>query len=117
MQSSIQNYHGLPTLFVNGEPQVAMAYITYVDKAACYRSFGDAGYRLFSCSVCFGDRPINALNRAAAMRHGIFEVKGEAHFEYFDEAIQRILNAVPDALIFPRLNVSPPSWWEEEHPL
>ena len=115
-QSSVQNHHGVPTLFVNGEPQVAMAYITYVDKAACYRSFGEAGYRLFSCSVCFGDRPINALNRAAAMRHGIFEVKGEAHYEYFDEAIQRILDAVPDALIFPRLNVSPPAWWEEEHP-
>lgn len=114
--SAIQNHHGVPTLFVNGEPLPAMAYITYVDHAACYRSFGDAGYRLFSCSVCFGDRPINALNRAAAMRHGIFEVKGEPHYEYFDEAITRILDAVPDALIFPRLNVSPPAWWEEEHP-
>ncbi len=114
--SSIQQYHGVPTLFVNGRPLPAMAYITYVDKAACYRSFGEAGYRLFSCSVCFGDRPINALNRATAMRHGIFEVKGDPHYEYFDGAITRILDAVPDALIFPRLNVSPPAWWEEEHP-
>ncbi len=114
--SCVRDHHGVPTLFVNGQPVPALAYITYVDHANCYQSFGDAGYRLFSCSVCFGDRPINALNRATAMRHGIFEVKGEPHYEYFDEAIMRILDAVPDALIFPRLNVSPPAWWEEEHP-
>ena len=114
--SEIRRYHGVPTLFVNGQPVPAMAYITYVDELACYSSFGEAGYRLFSCSVCFGDRPINALNRATAMRHGIFEVKGEAHFEHFDEAMMRILEAVPDAMVFPRLNVSPPAWWEEEHP-
>ena len=116
LSSAIRDHHGLPTLFVNGRPVPAMAYITYVDRSACYRSFGEAGYRLFSCSVCFGDRPINALNRATAMRHGIFEVKDEPHYEYFDDAITRILDAVPDALIFPRLNVSPPAWWEEEHP-
>ena len=114
--SCVRQFHGAPTLFLNGEPFVSLAYITYVDSRACYRSFAQSGYKLFSCSICFGDRPINALNRATAMRHGIFERKGEAHFEYFDEAVRRILSAVPDALIFPRLNVSPPAWWEEEHP-
>ena len=93
-----------------------MAYMTYAEHKACYRDFREAGYRLFSCSVSFGDRPINAMNRARAMRHGVFEVKGESHFEYFDRTIEQILLEVPDAWIFPRLNVSPPAWWEEAHP-
>ena len=116
MRTTIQNFHGVPTLFVNGEPQAAMSYMTCADPKARYRDFHEAGYRLFSCSIHFGDRPVNAMNRARAMRHGIFEIKGEEHFEHFDRTIEQILREAPDAWIFPRLNVSPPVWWEEEHP-
>ena len=116
MKTSIQNYHGVPTLFVDGEPQAAMAYVVYADHKACYRAFRAAGYRLYSCSVSFGDRPGNAMNRARAIRHGVYETKGEEHFELFDQTMEQILREVPDAWVFPRLNVSPPAWWEEEHP-
>ena len=116
MKTYIHNHHGVSTLFVNDEPQAAMAYMAYAEHKACYRSFRAAGYRLYSCAVCFGNRPTNAMSHTPALRHGIYESKGEAHFEYFDNLMEQILREVPDAWIFPRLNVSPPSWWEEEHP-
>lgn len=115
-QSSIENYGGVPTLFINGEPQPALAYMTYFQENNEYESFTSAGYELFSLPVFFSTRGINTLSNISPFEEGIFEIKGEPNFEIFDKNIETILEQNSNAYILPRINISMPTWWEEENP-
>ncbi len=114
--SHVAPYGGVPTLFVNGEPQAGLAYITYFTDRNHYGDFGSAGYRLFSFAAFFASQSINETSQIGAFSRGIFDIKGEEHYEYFDEEVERLLAACPSAYIFPRVNMSVPAWWEDEHP-
>ena len=116
ISSEIRSHGGVPTLFINGKPTPGMAYITYFRKDACYRQFSEAGYRLFSIPVYFGDQTINARSMPRPFGPGIFSEKGKADFSILDRQIQQVLDDCPDAMIFPRVNMSMPSWWESENP-
>ena len=115
-RSSIENYGGVPTLFINGEPQPALAYMTYFQENNEYESFTLAGYELFSLPVFFSTRGINTLSNISPFEQGIFEIKGEPNFEIFDQNIETILEQNSNAYILPRMNISMPTWWEEENP-
>ena len=114
--SAVRKLGGVPTLFVNGEPVPGVAYITYFRENACYADFGQAGYRLFSIPVYFGDQTINPGSGIAPFEPGIFSIEGRAEFAIFDRQVRQVLDAVPDAMIFPRVNLSMPAWWEKAHP-
>ena len=115
-RSSIENYGSVPTLFINGEPQPALAYMTYFQENNEYESFTLAGYELFSLPVFFSTRGINTLSNISPFEQGIFEIKGEPNFEIFDQNIETILEQNSNAYILPRMNISMPTWWEEENP-
>ena len=114
--SRIADYHGVPTLFVNDQPQVGMAYITYFEENNRYQDFADAGYTLFTFATFFGGQTINETSQIKPFSPGIFDVKGKADYSVFDRSVARILAACPQAMIFPRVNMSLPKWWEDEHP-
>lgn len=114
--SCVKPLGGVPTLFIDGEPEPGVAYITYFRERADYEAFGRAGYRLFSIPVFFGDRTINPRSGIHPFEPGIFTRRGEADFSILDRQVQQVLDAVPDALIFPRVNMSVPGWWEDENP-
>ncbi len=107
---------GVPTLFVNGEPFPAAAYMTYLEEYNNYSQFAQAGYRLFSVPVLFAGRWISATELFKPFHGGIFDTKGEPDFSTLDASVGRILDACPDAYIFPRVNMSMPQWWIEENP-
>ena len=114
--SCVDDCGGVPTLFVNGEPFPAAAYMTYLEEYNNYAGFADAGYRLFSVPVLFSGRWISTTELFKPFHGGIFDKKGEPDFSTLDSSINRILSACPDAYIFPRVNVSMPLWWIEENP-
>jgi len=114
--SKIDQFHGAPALFIDGEPVTPMAYMTYLDERGCYAAFRKAGYRLFSMTVFFSDRPTNNFSKVGPFAPGFFSRKGEVDFSDFDARVNRLLAQVPDALIFPRVNTAMPTWWEEENP-
>ena len=114
--SQVKEQGGVPTLFVNGDPVPAAAYMTYIEGNNNYAQFADAGYSLFSVPVLFAGRWINANDGAKPFGRGIFDEKGRADFTAFDNSINKILSACPGAYIFPRLNMSMPLWWIEENP-
>lgn len=116
MISSVGVSNGVPALFVNGEKFEGAAYITYYTHRNCYKDFADAGYRLFSMPVFFSERSINAVTGIPPFGPGMFDKKGESNFTYFDEDVKKILDACPDAYIFPRINMTLPLWWDEENP-
>lgn len=113
----VSNHNGLPTLFINGEPWVTPAYVTYLPENNCYRQFADAGIHLYSACIFFGGQTINVTTNPHIPTHpGIFDRKGYADFTEPDKVLRSIVEADPQAKIFPRVNISPPRWWEEEHP-
>ena len=114
--SYVDDCGGVPTLFVNGEPLPAAAYMTYLEEYNNYAQFAEAGYTLFSVPVLFAGRWINANDAGKPFHAGIFDKKGEPDYSSLDSSVERILTACPDAYIFPRVNVSMPLWWIEENP-
>ncbi len=116
VSSYVGDCGGVPTLYVNGEPFASAAYMTYIEENNDYAAFAEAGYRLFSVPVLFAGRWINSAVDGKPFHGGIFDVKGEADYSALDGSINKILAACPDAYIFPRLNISMPVWWTEEHP-
>lgn len=116
IHSEIKDHGGVPTLFINGEPHAAVAYMTYLEKFNEYDDFAAAGYQFFSVPVLFSGRWISITDGLTPFKKGIFDIKGAPDFSLFDEAVEKILEACPDAYIIPRVNISMPLWWEKENP-
>jgi len=115
MTSSVQNYKGVPTLFIEGNPVPGFAYITYRTYNARYNDFADLGCRLYSMPVFFGTQTINETSQIPPIAPGIYDTD-EPDYTLFDADVEKILAARPDAWIFPRVNLSLPKRWEDEHP-
>jgi len=116
IHSEIKDCGGVPTLYINGEPHSAVAYMTYLEKFNEYDDFAAAGYKFYSVPVLFSGRWISITDGLTPFKKGIFDVKGAPDFSLFDEAVEKILEACPDAYIIPRVNISMPVWWEKENP-
>lgn len=113
--SEIINKNGYPQLCINGEIQDGLAYITYLTENNRYMDFAKAGFRLFSVPVFCGFNHLNEHSGLDVFKKGIFD-KDEPDFSLFDEDIKQILDACPDAYIFPRVNVSLSREWELQNP-
>ena len=77
--SCVAQLGGAPSLFINGAPFPAAAYMTYLTEYGDYAAFARAGYRLFSLPVLFAGRWINAAVDNPPFHLGIFDKK-EARF-------------------------------------
>ncbi|MCQ2432264.1 MAG: hypothetical protein MJ175_06645 [Clostridia bacterium] len=115
-KSEIRMDGGVPALFADGVKIPAAAYITYRTEKACYEDFAAVGCRLYSVPIFFAERTINEISQLEPFVKGIFEQKGKPDFSIADREFEKILAACPDALIFPRVNLSMPLWWEAENP-
>lgn len=115
MKAEIKNHNGIPSLFVDGKLVPEMAYITYKLEDNCYDDFSKAGFKFFSVCLNFSEMPINENAPVLIMDKGIFE-NDEPDFSIVDRNFDLILNACPDAYIFPRVNVNPSESWELNHP-
>lgn len=113
--SYIKTENGTQVLYVNGKPLEGLAYITYLSDKNCYKDFADAGYRLFSFPVFFGYQNLNERTQLKVFTKGIYDEK-DPDFSIFDRDMEKILEACPNAYVFPRVNVSLPKWWEAENP-
>ena len=105
--SEIKILHNTPTLFVNGNPADRLAYMTYLAEEGHYGDFTQAGYRLFSVSLFFGTNNLNEFSGSRSFSRGLYDTE-EPYYEEFDRNIRRILDACPNALILPRVNVNLP---------
>lgn len=114
--SEIKELGGVPTLFVNGKPRVGLAYVTYLPDRADDRGMYELGCRLFSVCLYFAKRPVNAKEECGPFDDGIFEDPEHDDFSIVDRELERLSEHCPDALIFPRINLNLPAWWDRAHP-
>ena len=106
----IEKHNGEPTIMVDGVPYPPMS-ITVIrrdkfndaDKKEYFRKLGASGIKIFY---------VGAATRWLEPGNG----NAPDGVESTLERIRFILDAVPDAYIMLRLNVSPPREWVNEHP-
>lgn len=114
MKAEIKTERGRERIFVNGEPILSDSYITYLTGKARYLDFAERGYRLFSFPAFFSSKTLNENAQYPAFGEGIFDMP-LPKWEIFDRNVEKILEACPDAYIFPRVNLSPAEAWEREN--
>ena len=108
--------NGTPRLYINGREECAMAYTTYFEERSRYTDFIKAGYRIFFVNVSFTTAPINSVTGFTPFNVGVFEDPETPDYSELECAVHKILDACPDAIIFPRINVSMPKRWVDSHP-
>lgn len=110
LKSSIEFINGKPFVSVNGELHYPLAYTSYFEECAEYYDFIQKGYRMFFVNVSFTDLPINNITGFSPFNTGVFE-EDKPDYSEFDERVEGILSACPDAFIFPRINIAMPRKW------
>ena len=106
---------GVPTFVISDdgckhfEPFVTPCFETYVPALKYFQQFAEAGVRLYSFNT-----------NAAACDYGHSKptwIDIDAwDYADFEERIGRVLQADPDALVMPRINLGTPRWWLKTNP-
>lgn len=95
---------GIPTMFVDGKPTAAMTYMAgRSNEEKFFKDFGKAGVKF----VSFGVSPTSQR---------VWKGPDEFDFSSMDEAMNRVVKNNPDVLIFPRVGLYSPPWWNEQNP-
>lgn len=110
LKSHIEFINGKPFVSVNGTLHYPLAYTTYFEECAEFSDFINSGYRMFFINVSFSDLPINNTTGFSPFLTGVFEGKNPDYRE-LDSRVGEILALCPDALIFPRINITMPRKW------
>ena len=114
MKSFIDFVNGRPYINVDGESLAPVAYTTYFDECGEYQDFAEKGCRMYFVNVSFTTLPINNMTGFSPFLSGVFENE-EPDFSELDKNVSRVLEVCPDALIFPRINISMPGRWTEQN--
>ena len=99
VRAQVKEHRGGPTLFVDGVPQFVFAYLNHAgDRSRLYEQMAQIGVRFFTAGAGIG-----------ASSDG-FDPSS------CDQPYLQILRHQPEALIIPRVGVTAPRWWLEQHP-
>jgi hypothetical protein len=98
---TIHSHGGVPTVFINGEPKILLAYKLGPRDSATQKSFARAGYSTAHCNIKI-DELWPGPNQ--------FD-PGPMH-----RGVQTILESNPSGFVITELHANAPDWWVREHP-
>lgn len=111
LHALLKTYQNRPTIFLNGVPQAPMLYaLTDVpggrrssDEVPQHniRQFCADGIRMFQVDV---------------LLEQLWPKAGALDLSYARKQVQGVLDVCPDAAVFIRLHLTPPKWWQAQHP-
>ena len=107
--AEVKPWHGVPTLHINGRPDSGITWATYTPSVEVFRDFTRAGVNLFT----FSGTPTEA---GYNLSRTVWVAPGQYDYSEFDRRMLMVLEANPQAYIFPRLYLHAPAWWSKEHP-
>lgn len=104
-------------MFVNGEPRFPMAYMSYFPQPFRYQQAAEHEIHAYSLSLTLTDKWFNRLRQRVSHNvRGIWRGPDDLDFSVVDRAIAEIVDADPQAIIFPRIFCDSPAWWDQLHP-
>lgn len=107
--ATVKPHNGVPTLFINGQPQNGMAWATYGPTSEVFSDFTKAGVNLFTFSATPTEAGYNLSTTT-------WTAPDTYDYSQLDARVMMLLQANPRAYFFPRLYLHAPKWWSEQHP-
>ena len=102
---SVREHGGSPGLWRGGEPVTPMVFWQWKPEPYEVEHFSAAGLSLFSF---FGS--------TQHYEHPYWTKDGQVELAFQDAEIRKLLSVNPNACFLPRLFVTAPAWWVQEHP-
>ncbi|HOX40524.1 MAG TPA: beta-galactosidase [Candidatus Brocadiia bacterium] len=99
----------MPTFTLDGKPFAVPCFETYVPARRYFKQFADAGVRVYM---------FNTNVAACDYGHSKPTCPDPDTWDYsgFEERMDMVLQADPDALVIPRVNMGTPRWWLDANP-
>jgi len=110
------DFSGFPSFRVDGRSIPAVAYTSYLPEPEYYRQMADCGLRLICFPAYLAGRGINIHSGIGAFRKGIWRDDNTFDFSDVTADFDKILSAIPDAVVLIRLHLDVPTWWEKKYP-
>jgi len=107
--AEVKPWRGVPTLHINGQPNSGITWATYSPSVDVFRDFTRAGVDLFT----FSGTPTEA---GYGLSQTVWVAPGQYDYAELDRRMLMVLEANPQAYIFPRLYLHAPAWWSKAHP-
>ena len=115
MSAEIKDYHGTPTLFLDGKPvfdglmwgspPTAEGYAL----KECAKYYGQAGIHLFTFDMGTSGSPADWCGPKA-------DIDGDYDFSLLEKRFGFVLDADPEARFHLRVHLEAPVWWQKLHP-
>ena len=116
IKSEIRLKGDYPVLYVDGAETAPVAYTTYFEENARYEEFAAYGFKQFFVNVSTTVKAINTTHtNFSPFRVGVFDGDTPDYSE-FEDSVRRILAVCPNALVYPRINISMPEGWAQKYP-
>jgi hypothetical protein len=107
--TKVEDVMGVPTFTVDGEPHMVPIFETSRADSRHLKQFEEVGTGVYSFYA-------NAARDDLGVSQPTWPEPDRWDYSELDERAQRVLEADPDALIFPRLYLGAPDWWLERYP-
>lgn len=107
--AELKMHNGTPTIFINGEPNAGLTYMTYAPKSRHYEQFGNIGVDLASFQT-------SANYNLYWFDPPVWISRDSFYYGRLDELMNMVVDANPNVYIFPRVYLFSPPWWDEENP-
>lgn len=111
--SEVRAFHGMPTLFINGEPDTGLMHWNRRPEPEDIAVFRDSGIHLVSFMGTLAIR--KAPDIPASYRDGLLPLP-ELTEDFLDRTLAMLEETDPAIKVLVRFRITPPEWWREEHP-